>query len=125
MQTSGIAIGSVIEFTACVQLRENYFHTTHAQFFMDTNRNTAPIILYGNGIVAMQRNRNFACIPICRLVHSIINDFPKHMMQAARSRAADIHTWPHTDGFKAFHDFDIAYAVIFCHSFPPLPNQLL
>ena len=72
----------------------------------------------------MERNGNLVRIAIRRLIHGVIYDFPKHMVQAAYARAPDIHAGPHADCFEALHDLNIAYAVIFCHLLPPFatPN---
>ncbi len=123
MQATGIAIAVVIEFAARMQLGKDHLHAAYAQLFVDAHRDAAAVILHGDGVVFVQGHAHLVCITVGCLIHSVVHDLPKDVVQASNAGRADIHARSHTHSLQAFHDLDVAYAVVLGHPLPPLDKN--
>ena len=91
MQTTGNFIRVIIEFTARVQNGHDHFRRRHALFRVNTGRNTAAVILYGDGVVAVDSNNDVFTVTCERFVDSVIHNLEYHVVQTgAVIRVADI-----------------------------------
>lgn len=107
MQTTGNFIRVIIEFTARVQNGHDHFRRRHALFRVNTGRNTAAVILYGDGVVAVDSNNDVFTVTCERFVDSVIHNLEYHVVQTgAVIRVADIHTRALTHRIQPFQDFD-------------------
>ncbi|SBL97474.1 Uncharacterised protein [Raoultella planticola] len=107
MQTTGDFIGVIIKFTACVQYGHDDFSCRHTLFRVNTGRNTAAIVLYGDRVIAMDSDNDVFTVTCERFVDSVIHNLEYHVVQTgAVIRVADIHTRALTHRIQPFQDFD-------------------
>jgi hypothetical protein len=69
---------------------------------MHTGGDTAAIILYGNGIVFINRNADVFAITGKGFVNGIINYFIHEMMQSFFADIANVHGGAFTNRFQSF-----------------------
>ncbi len=115
VQTAGEAVCIVIEFAAGVQLGIHNLNAAHAQLFMYANGYAAAVILNGYGIILIQCNVYRVRKAVGGFVHGVVNNFPKHVVQPARTGGADVHARAHTHGLQPLHNLYIAYGIVFRH----------
>ena len=112
VQAAGNFITAVAELSSRMQDRKYDFQRGFARFLLDIHRDAAAVVDDGDGIIRIDRDRDLLTKTCQRLVNTVINDLIDHVMQAARSRGADVHARTLTDGFKAFQDLDLGSIVV-------------
>ena len=73
---------------------------------MRIDGNAAAVVGDGQPVPRVQHHLDPRRMPRDRLVHRIVDDLRREMMQRALVRAADVHAGTAADGFEAFEDFD-------------------
>ncbi|MNP34594.1 hypothetical protein D3C76_1278900 [compost metagenome] len=85
----------------------DHFRSGDTLFRVNAGRNTTAIILYGNGVIAVDGDDNIFTVTRERFVNSVIHDLEYHVVQTgAVIGIADIHTWALTHRIQPFQDFD-------------------
>ena len=107
VESAGILVGSVLEFTAGMQLRKNNFNAGYFHLLVYADRDTPAVVRYRNGVVAVNGNGHLARVPVGGLVDRIVHDLPQKMVQTALPGRADIHAGTHSDRVQTFHYLDI------------------
>ena len=85
MQSARHLVAAAAEFTACMQHRKDDRNSRDAKFWLDTNRDSAPIVAYLYDIPRQQIDFNLCAVSSQCFVNRVIDDFIHQMMQAARS----------------------------------------
>ena len=89
-----------------MQLGHDNLNGRHVFLGMDVNRNAAPVVTDGDGVVQVQHNFYFVAVPGHGLVNGIVDNFVHQMMEAAAVRAPDIHGRTFPNGLQTFQDSD-------------------
>ena len=100
VQTAGNFIRTLVEFTACMEPRQNQLQRTYALFWVNIDGNTASVIFYSDGIVFFQYDQNGIAIARHRFVDTVVDDFVDQMMQPVGAGRADIHSGAFADGVQ-------------------------
>ena len=112
MQPTTSRVVLIVEFSPGVQSRKNHFQCRLLHFRMFVDRDTSPVILNRTGgAVFMQGDRNSITFACEKLIHRIVDDFPKQVMQSARIHAPNVHRRTTSHRFQAFQHFDIFASV--------------
>ncbi len=74
---------------------------------MDVDGNTAPVVAHRDAAVAVQGQFDPGGVSGLDLVHRVVDDLERHMMQAGTViGVTDIHTWAATNRVESFQDGD-------------------
>ena len=92
---------------------EYHLNRRNSCFVIDSNRNSAPVVHNGDGIVRINGNFDMFTESSQSLIHRIIHDFIDKMMQTSGRGAADIHARPLSDRFQTFQNLNLV-GTIFC-----------
>ena len=101
------------ELAARVQRRQD--HLQRAQFAklrMRIDRNAAPVIAHRQPVPLFQRHLDEAGVACHRLIHRVVENFRRQMMQRGLIRPADIHTRALTDRLQPLQDLNVLRRVI-------------
>ena len=102
MQTAGIFVSALAEFSARMQIREHQFDSGHFPFRMHVHRNAASVVADGHRTVHVNRHLDFVAISGEMLVNRVVEHFKYTVMQTALVRVADIHARPLANGLQTF-----------------------
>jgi len=80
MQTTGYLIGIIVELTAGMQDRHNYFGSGTPFFFMNINRNATPIIRDPNTSTHLYNDFDRITMPGQGFIYRIIHHFKYHVV---------------------------------------------
>ena len=91
VQTAGHFIGVIIKFTAGVQDGHDNFRCGDALFRVNAGWDAATVILYGDGVIAVDSDNDIFAVTRERFVDSVIHNLEYHVVQTgAVIRVADI-----------------------------------
>ena len=82
---------------------------------MQPDREAAPVVLYCDAAVFVQRHVNLMAEPRQGFVHAVIHDFIDQMMQPPHIRGADIHARPLPYGLQSLKYLDLFLSVVRCN----------
>ena len=111
VQAAGHFVAAAAELAAGVQHGEAYFNSRSMHLGMDTYRETAAIVLHGNGTILMERHVNALAIAGKRLVDGVVHNFVYQMMQTARIRGANVHSGALTHCLEAFQHLNVVFII--------------
>ena len=115
VQTAGIGVIFIIEFSARMQLRIYDLHRRYAQLRMNIHGHAAAVIAYLAGAVLAERDRDFGRVAVGCFVNRVIYNFPDQMMQSARAGRTDIHAGSHTHSVQPLQYGNIRRGICLCH----------
>ena len=93
MQTARDLIGIAVELAARMQLGHDHLSGGHAFAFVDTDRNTAPVIAHSDRAVGVDPYIDMIGVTGQSLVNAVIHDLVNHMVQTGPVISiTDIHT---------------------------------
>ena len=79
------------------------------------DRNSASVVLHGNGIIKVDGYVDAIAETGERLVHGVVHDLVHHVVQAgAVIRVTDVHAWPLAHGLQALENLDALFVVFAC-----------
>ena len=105
-------IGVATKFPAGMQGREDHLQgRAILEFGVRIDRNAASVVADRDRLVGGEFKLDAIGVPGDRLVHGVIEDLCRQVVQGALVSATDIHTRPAANGFQAFQDLDIAGVV--------------
>ena len=105
MQTARHLVRVLIELPAGMQPGQHHLGRGNAFLEVDVRRNAAPIVAHGDAAVAVQHQLDMRGKPRLRLVHRVVDDLERHVMQArAVIGVADIHAGAATHRIEALQD---------------------
>ena len=102
MQTTGVFVGTLPEFTAGMEIGKHQFHCGDFEFGMDINGDAAAIVSNGDGAVHMNCHGDVLAETRQVLVDRVVEHLKDTVMQAALIGVADVHTGPFPDGLETF-----------------------
>ena len=109
VQTAGGFVDLRVKLAAGMQRAHDDFERGFfRKFGMRVNRDPAPVVGDGQKSVRGQLDLDEAGVAGQRLVHRVVDDFRKQVMQRLFIGAADIHARPPSYRFQAFEDLNIA-----------------
>ena len=79
---------------------------------MGVHRDAAPVIADGQGTVGFQPDLDDAGMSGDRLVHGVVENFGKEVVQRPLVRAPDIHARALADGLQALEDLDVLGGIV-------------
>ena len=82
VKTAGYFISASVKFTAGVENGHDDFNRRAAHLLLDTDRNSAPVILNGNAVIFFNLDVNICTITGQGLVNTVVDDFPHQMVKA-------------------------------------------
>src|SRR5690606_10877185 len=113
VQTAGDLVGVVVELTTGVQHSHDDLGGRNTFLFMNIDRNTATVVLYGNGFVGVDDDADFRTVTSQSLIDGVIHQLKDHVMQAgAIVGITDVHTGPFAHRVESFEDFDTGGIVV-------------
>ena len=98
MQTTGVFVGTLPEFTAGMEIGKHQFHCGDFEFGMDINGDATAIVPNGDGAVHMYGHRDLFAESSKMFVDRVVEHLKDAVMQAAFIGVADVHTGPFPDG---------------------------
>ena len=107
VQAARDLVAVLVELAAGVQPGQHDLGGRDPLLRMDVGRDAAPVITHRDGAVSIQRERAHGGITGLRLVHRIVDDLERHVVQArAVIRVADVHARPLPHGVQPPQDRD-------------------
>ena len=95
VQSARHLVGVLVEFAARVQPGQHHFGRRHAFLGMHVSGDAAPVVAHGDRSVAVQHQADVFRVARLRLVHRVVDDLERHVVQArAVIGVADIHPRP-------------------------------
>jgi hypothetical protein len=109
MQTARHLVVRGIELAARMQHRQHDLHPRHrlAVHRLVVDRDTAPVVGHGDGVVHVDRHIDPGRMPCQRLIDGIIDHLVDQMMQTLLARRADVHRRPLTDRCQTFENRNV------------------
>ena len=99
-------VAVVIELAAGVQHGHDHFRSGYP-FLVDIGRNTAAVVLNGDGLIGMNGDGDVGAVPGQRLVDRVVHHLEHHVVQTRSVvRVTDIHAGAFTHRIKAFQHLD-------------------
>ena len=115
MQAARHLVGVVVKLAARVQDGEDDLEGRHVALLgMLLDRDAAAVVLDRDGIVGMDRYLDAAAVAGHGLVDRVVHDLPYQVMQAGRTRRADVHARTLANGLKTLENLDFLAAVVVC-----------
>ena len=111
VQTAGHLVAAAAEFTTGVQHGQHHRDGGDAHFVVDTDRDTATVILDADDVTRQNVHINVGAIPRQRFVDGVIHNFVHQMVQSARAGGADVHTGALTHRFQPLQHLDLAFVI--------------
>jgi len=106
-------VGVLVELAARMQPGQHHLRRRDAFLGVDVGRDAAAVVAHGDAAVAVQHQVAACRVPRLRLVHRVVDDLERHVMQAgAIIGVADIHARSLAHGFEAAEDGDRRAVVI-------------
>ncbi len=112
VQAAGILIVFLVEFSACVQARQDQFDTGNFFLGMNVDGHAAAIVADFDGAVSVNRDFNFLAMTCERFINAVVDDF---VSEVIRPRSIRIHARPAADRLKTTQDLDVGRIVTFAH----------
>ncbi|MNE63026.1 hypothetical protein D3C80_1583500 [compost metagenome] len=92
MQAAGDLVAVVIELTAGVQHGHDDFCCRNPFFLVDIHRNAAAVVAYGDRLIGVNGDADFAAETRQRLVDGVVHYLEDHVVQTGTVvRVADVH----------------------------------
>ena len=113
MQTAGIFVGALAEFSAGMKIRQHQLDRRHFPLRMHIDRNSAAIITNGNRTIDVDGHLDAIAMAGQMFVDGIVEHLEYRVMQSAFVRVADIHAWPLAHRFQSFKLVDLRRIVFF------------
>ena len=107
VQTAGIFVSALPEFSAGVQIGQHQLDRRHLPFRMHVDRNAAAVVAHRNRSIDMNRHFNLVAKTGEMFVDRIIENLENHVVQTALIRVADVHARALSDCFEAFQFVDL------------------
>ena len=76
------------------------------------NRNATTVVDNRNGVVLVDGNLDMIAKAGKRFVYRVVDDLVHQMVEAARTRRADVHARAFAHSFKALQNLDVLAAVV-------------
>ena len=92
------------------------------EFRVRVHWNATPIIAHHQPIIGLKRYFDAVGMAGHRLIHRVVDDFGRQMMQRVFIRAANIHAGATPDGFQPLQHFNILGGIAFLLPSLPLPR---
>ena len=113
VQPAGGGVGLAAEFPARMQRGEDHLQRGQVlELRMRIDRDAAAVVAHREPVAGLQRHLDEAGMAGHRLVHGIVEDLRREMMQRRLVGAADIHAGAAADRFQPFQDLDVLGGII-------------
>src|SRR5690606_25830652 len=112
VQTAGHLVRALVELAARVEHRHRDLDARPPLGRVPVDRDAAAVVPHGDGVVRVDHDVDARTMAGERLVHGVVHDLVHQVVQAARTRGADVHAGPAPDRLQAFEDLDLACAVL-------------
>ena len=121
MQAARSVIGLAGEFAPGMQRGQDHLKRTQfREFRVRVHRNAAAIIAHHQPIIGFQRYLNPVGMAGHGLIHRVVDDLRRQMMQRVFIRATNIHARATADGLQPLQNLDILGGIAFLLPRPPL-----
>ncbi len=107
VQTAGVFIGALPEFTARMQIGQHQLDGRHLELRVNVDRNTAAIVTDGAGAVYVDGDVDPLAKTGQMFVDGIVENFENAMVKTTFIDVADIHSRPLADGFQSLQFIDL------------------
>src|SRR5690606_12177582 len=112
VQTAGHLVRALVELAARVEHRHRDLDARPPLGRVPVDRDAAAVVPHGDGVVRVDHDVDARTMAGERLVHGVVHDLVHQVVQAARTRGADVHAGPAPDRLQALEDLDLACAVL-------------
>ena len=111
MQAAGDLVAAAAELAAGVELGEHDLDGGHALVGHDRDGDAAAVVGAGHRPVGVQGDRDLGAEPGERLVDGVVEHLPDEVVEAARTRRADVHAGTPSNRFETLENGDVVGAV--------------
>ena len=111
MQTARHLVGAFVELTAGVQYGHHHFKGAAVLFLVHVNRDTASVILYGDGVVFVDGYFDVRAVACQCLIDGVVYGLIHEMVQTLLADVTDVHGGAFSHSLQAFQDLDVAGGV--------------
>ena len=112
MKTSGHLIGTLVELATRMKYGHYDFQCGLVLFFMHVYRNTAAVVLYGDGVVFIDSDSCVSTIAGKCFVDGVIHGFINQVVQTFLADVSDIHRRTFAYGFQSSQHLNAAGRII-------------
>ena len=111
VQTAGVFVSALPEFSAGMQIRQDQLDGRHLEFRMHVDRNAAAVVTNGNRAIHMDGHFDLGAVTGEMFVDRVVENFENHVMQTALIRVADIHSGTLSDSLQSLEFVDLSGVV--------------
>ena len=118
VQAAGHLVALAAELAACVQDGEHHLDGGDLLFRVLVDRDTAPVVVDRDRVVLMDPHLDLVAVSSERFVDGVVDDLVHQVVQAARTRRADVHARTLADRLQALEDLNVRTVVMVrfvCH----------
>ena len=112
VQAAGDLVHVAAELAAGVQLRQHDLDARQPRLGDQVDRDAAAVVRARHRSIGMQRHDHVVATPGERLVDGVVEHLVDEVMQAARTRGADVHAGSTADRLESLEDRDARCAVL-------------
>src|SRR5210317_320365 len=114
MQPSGNFIRMIVKFTTGMKFCHNHFNSRYFFLFMDTYRNSAPVIRHTDTVIRVNDHLNLAAKTSHGFIDTVVHNLVNQVVKSGNIDIAYIHGWSLTNGFQPLKHFNIVFGIIIC-----------
>ncbi|MPM45244.1 hypothetical protein SDC9_91930 [bioreactor metagenome] len=107
VQAAGDLVAPAAELAARVKHRQRHGERVLARFLMQADRNAAPVVHNGDGVIRANEDFDMRAIARQRLVDGVIDHLGDQMMQPARIGRADVHARAAAHRFQSLQNLNL------------------
>src|SRR5690606_39454539 len=112
VQTAGHLVCVLVELAAGVQHRHRDLDARPPFGRVPVDRDAAAVVGHGDGVVLADHDVDARAVAGKCLVHGVVHDLVHQVVQAARTRGADVHAGPAPHRLQPLENLDLAGAVL-------------
>jgi hypothetical protein len=111
VETAGVFVGALAEFTAGVEVGEDEFDGWDAEFGVGIDGDAAAVVADGAGAVGVESDVDGFAVACEVFVDGVVEDLEDAVVETAFIGVADVHAWAFADGLEAFEFIDLVGTV--------------
>src|SRR5690606_22902937 len=111
VQPAGDLVAALVELAARVQHRHRQLDARQLLGRMDVDRDAAPVVDDGDGVIGVDRDVDLRAEAGERLVDRVVDDLVDEVVQPARPCRADVHAGALPDRLEALQHLDLPCVV--------------
>ncbi len=119
VESAGHFIAVAVEFSACMEGREDDLERAFFRIFVLLYRNSSSVVLYSAASIGMDVDGDAVAVSGHGLVDGVVDDLVNEVVETAGAPVADVHFGAFLDGLEATENLDVTCVVaMILHSVP-------